>query len=194
MNHRQQISAVVRVSTGNFLEMYDFMVFGYYAAAIGRAFFPTQNEYASLMLSFMTFGTGYLMRPLGAIVLGVIICWSGDFAMQWQPVPDGFPLRMPLAILSGVLLIAGGAGLLLPSWQRQSALLLTLNYAFWTVVLHGWRVLGDPGVLIEWNGIAEIGFVTCGAVALYASSGPSHGDTLRKWARLMAGTFARRRT
>jgi len=53
--------------------MYDFMVFGYYAAAIGRAFFPTQNEYASLMLSFMTFGTGYLMRPLGAVVLGAYI-------------------------------------------------------------------------------------------------------------------------
>jgi metabolite-proton symporter len=64
---------VVRVSVGNFLEMYDFMVFGYYAAAIGRAFFPNQSEYASLMLSFMTFGTGYLMRPLGAMVLGAYI-------------------------------------------------------------------------------------------------------------------------
>src|SRR5215813_5176337 len=68
-----KVGAVVRVSLGNFLEMYDFMVFGYYAAAIGRAFFPTQNEYASLMLSFMTFGTGYLMRPLGAIVLRAYI-------------------------------------------------------------------------------------------------------------------------
>src|SRR6202142_2483018 len=57
--------------------MYDFMVFGYYAAAIGRAFFPTRNEYASLMLSLMTFGTGYLMRPLGAIVLGAYIDHHG---------------------------------------------------------------------------------------------------------------------
>src|SRR5438128_4240858 len=73
----QKIGAVVRVSLGNFLEMYDFMVFGYYAAAIGRAFFPTQNEYASLMLSFMTFGTGYLMRPLGAVVLGAYIDHHG---------------------------------------------------------------------------------------------------------------------
>ena len=73
----QKVGAVVRVATGNFLEMYDFMVFGYYAAAIGRAFFPTQNEYASLMLSFMTFGTGYLMRPLGAILLGVYIDHHG---------------------------------------------------------------------------------------------------------------------
>src|SRR5229473_510756 len=73
----QRAGAVVRVSLGNFLEMYDFMVFGYYAAAIGRAFFPTHNEYASLMLSFMTFGTGYLMRPLGAIVLGAYIDHHG---------------------------------------------------------------------------------------------------------------------
>src|SRR6202790_4845919 len=57
--------------------MYDFMVFGYYAAAIGRAFFPTKNEYASLMLSLMTFGTGSLMRPLGAIVLGAYIDHHG---------------------------------------------------------------------------------------------------------------------
>src|SRR5947207_1362753 len=76
MRH-QRIGAVVRVSLGNFLEMYDFMVFGYYAAAIGRAFFPTQNEYASLMLSFMTFGTGYLMRPLGAVVLGAYVDHHG---------------------------------------------------------------------------------------------------------------------
>jgi MFS family permease len=64
---------VIRVSVGNFLEMYDFMVFGYYATAIGRTFFPNQSEYASLMLSLMTFGTGYLMRPLGAMVLGAYI-------------------------------------------------------------------------------------------------------------------------
>jgi MFS family permease len=74
---KSKIGAVVRVSLGNFLEMYDFMVFGYYAAAIGRAFFPTHNEYASLMLSFMTFGTGYLMRPLGAVVLGAYIDQHG---------------------------------------------------------------------------------------------------------------------
>lgn len=68
---------VVRVSVGNFLEMFDFMVFGYYATAIGRTFFPNQSEYASLMLSLMTFGTGYLMRPLGALLLGAYIDHHG---------------------------------------------------------------------------------------------------------------------
>ena len=65
-----KIWSVVRVSTGNFLEMYDFMVFGYYASAIGNAFFPNGDQFVALMLSLMTFGAGFLMRPLGAIVLG----------------------------------------------------------------------------------------------------------------------------
>src|SRR3981081_564756 len=69
-DRRDKIWSVIRVSSGNFLEMYDFMVFGYYASAIGKAFFPSGSEFASLMLSLMTFGVGFLMRPLGAIVLG----------------------------------------------------------------------------------------------------------------------------
>jgi metabolite-proton symporter len=68
-----RIRSVIRVSSGNFLEMYDFMVFGYYASDIGRAFFPTHNEFAALMLALMTFGAGFLMRPIGAIVLGAYI-------------------------------------------------------------------------------------------------------------------------
>jgi metabolite-proton symporter len=69
-SRKSKILAVVRVASGNFLEMYDFFIFGYYAAAIGRTFFPSDNEFSSLMSSFMTFGVGFLMRPLGAIVLG----------------------------------------------------------------------------------------------------------------------------
>ena len=68
-----RIKNIIRVSSGNFLEMYDFIVFGYYAAAIGRTFFPGESPFASLMLSLMTFGAGFLMRPIGAIVLGAYI-------------------------------------------------------------------------------------------------------------------------
>jgi MFS transporter, MHS family, citrate/tricarballylate:H+ symporter len=65
-----RVWSVIRVASGNFLEMYDFMVFGYYASAIGSAFFPSDSPFVSLMLSLMTFGAGFLMRPLGAVVLG----------------------------------------------------------------------------------------------------------------------------
>lgn len=68
---------MVRVAAGNFLEAYDFQVFGYYASAIGLTFFPGTNPYASLLLSFATFGAGFLMRPLGAIVLGAYVDHRG---------------------------------------------------------------------------------------------------------------------
>src|SRR5258705_9754553 len=68
---------VFRVVSGNFLEMYDFMVYGYYAAAIAKTYFPSGDEFASLMLSLSVFGAGFLMRPLGAIVLGAYIDHHG---------------------------------------------------------------------------------------------------------------------
>jgi MFS family permease len=64
---------VFRVASGNFLEMYDFMVFGYFSAAIGRAYFPAASEFASLMFALTTFAVGFLVRPLGAIFLGAYI-------------------------------------------------------------------------------------------------------------------------
>ena len=68
---------IFNVTSGNFLEMYDFMVFGYYATAIAKTFFPGDDPFASLMLTLMTFGAGFLMRPLGAIVLGSYIDRNG---------------------------------------------------------------------------------------------------------------------
>lgn len=65
-----KIATVLRVTSGNFLEQFDFFLFGFYATAISRAFFPAQNQFASLMATFAAFGAGFLMRPLGAIVLG----------------------------------------------------------------------------------------------------------------------------
>ncbi|MDD1965317.1 MFS transporter [Pseudomonas sp. NPDC090203] len=69
--------AIFRVVSGNFLEMFDFMVYGFYATAIAKAFFPADSEFASLMLSLATFGAGFLMRPLGAIFLGAYIDHHG---------------------------------------------------------------------------------------------------------------------
>ena len=124
MKH-QKIGAIVRVSLGNFLEMYDFMVFGYYAAAIGRAFFPTKNEFASLMLSFMTFGTGYLMRPLGAVLLGAYIDHHGrrkgllltlslmaigTFSIGIMPGYETLGLFAPLLVVAGRLVQGLSAG------------------------------------------------------------------------------------
>jgi MHS family citrate/tricarballylate:H+ symporter-like MFS transporter len=74
---RENIGAVIRVSSGNFLEQYDFFVYGYYAVYIGKTFFPSDSDFASLMASLATFGAGFLMRPVGALVLGAYIDRKG---------------------------------------------------------------------------------------------------------------------
>jgi MFS transporter, MHS family, citrate/tricarballylate:H+ symporter len=70
-------SRIIRVTSGNFLEMFDFFLYGFYASAIAKAFFPSDDQFASLMAVFVTSGTGFLMRPLGAIVLGGYIDRAG---------------------------------------------------------------------------------------------------------------------
>ena len=70
---QSKLGMVLRVTSGNFLEQFDFFLFGFYASSIAKVFFPTGSEFASLMLTFAVFGAGFLMRPLGAIVLGAYI-------------------------------------------------------------------------------------------------------------------------
>ena len=61
---------IVAASLGNALEWFDFLVYGYFAITISKVFFPSGNETASLLLALGTFGASYLVRPLGAIVIG----------------------------------------------------------------------------------------------------------------------------
>ena len=125
-DRKSKIWSVIRVSSGNFLEMYDFMVFGYYASAIGRAFFPSGNPFVSLMLSLMTFGAGFLMRPLGALVLGAYtdrhgrragllltlgMMSVGIFSIACMPSYATIGLLAPLLVLVGRLLQGFSAGM-----------------------------------------------------------------------------------
>src|SRR5438105_4910144 len=71
------VGSVVRVASGNFLEMYDLMVYAYYASYIANDIFPSSNHFSSLMLTLGNFGAGYLMRPLGAVILGAYIDQHG---------------------------------------------------------------------------------------------------------------------
>jgi MFS family permease len=58
------------VAVGNALEFYDFTAYAFFAAQIGRTFFPSHDPTASLLASLATFGAGFLMRPIGAVVIG----------------------------------------------------------------------------------------------------------------------------
>ena len=120
-----KFGAVVRVTSGNFIEMYDFFLFGFYATAISKAFFPASSEYASLMLTFATFGAGFLMRPVGAVVLGayvdrvgrrsgllltLAIMAAGTALVAFVPSYASVGLLAPFLVLIGRLLQGLSAG------------------------------------------------------------------------------------
>jgi len=113
------------VASGNFLEMYDFQVFGFYAAAIGATFFPKSDAYAQLMLSLATFGAGFLMRPVGAVVLGAYVdrhgrragllmtlglMAVGTLTIAVTPPFVAIGLAAPLLVLAGRLVQGLSAG------------------------------------------------------------------------------------
>ncbi|MCC8945839.1 MULTISPECIES: MFS transporter [Bradyrhizobium] len=70
---KSRLGAILRATSGNFLEQFDFFLFGFYAQAIAKAFFPSENETAALLNAFGVFWLGALMRPVGAVVLGAYI-------------------------------------------------------------------------------------------------------------------------
>src|ERR1700750_651827 len=122
---KSKVATVLRVTSGNFLEMFDFFLFGFYASYIAKAFFPAGNEFASLLLTFMTFGAGFLMRPLGAIFLGayvdqvgrrqgLIVTLSimamGTILIAFVPSYATIGLVAPLLVLIGRLLQGFSAG------------------------------------------------------------------------------------
>src|SRR5439155_8024150 len=99
--------------------------FGYYAAAIGNAFFPSGSKFASLMLSLATFGAGFLMRPLGAIVLGaytdrhgrragLLLTLSlmsvGTLTLACMPGYQTIGLAAPICVVIGRLIQGFSAG------------------------------------------------------------------------------------
>ncbi len=122
---REKIWGVVRVASGNFLEMYDFFIYGYFAVYIGKTFFPTDSAFISLMLSLGTFGAGFLMRPLGGLILGsyidrkgrrigLIITLSlmavGTLTIALTPGYATIGLIAPILVLAGRLVQGFSAG------------------------------------------------------------------------------------
>jgi MHS family proline/betaine transporter-like MFS transporter len=95
--------AVIAAVIGNFVEWYDFTIYGYFAVVIAPLFFPTEDRLVSLMATFAVFGVAFLMRPVGALFFGSI----GDRIGR-------------RSTLSAVILIASGATFLiglLPSYE-----------------------------------------------------------------------------
>ncbi|NVK29238.1 MAG: MFS transporter, partial [Flavobacteriia bacterium] len=122
---RKLLKLIVASSIGNALEWFDLIAYAFFARTISKLFFPTDDETLSLMLALFAFAMSYLIRPLGAIVIGsyadkvgrkaamLLTIWlmmAGTFLIAIMPTYDTIGLLAPLGILLARLLQGFSAG------------------------------------------------------------------------------------
>ena len=131
-SHRKILKIVGISSVGGGLEMYDFVIYAFFAPIIGKLFFPTGNNLVELLSAFAVFAIGYLMRPIGALVFGHF----GDTVGRKKALTITILLMATATFLIGCL----------PTYQHigvaASILLILLR------LLQGFAVGGDlPGAI-----------------------------------------------
>src|SRR6516225_1402324 len=95
---RPGLSRVIIAATiGNVLEGFDFIVYGFFAVIIAEVFFPASNPTVSLLVTFGTFGLGYVVRPLGAVIIGTYSDRAGRKA--------GLTLSIGLMLIGTTLMV-----------------------------------------------------------------------------------------
>ena len=100
--------AIFSCAIGNFFELFDFVLYGFFAVPISQAFFPSGNDAAALINTFITFGAGFLFRPLGAVVIGAY----GDRRGR----------RAALVVTIGLMALATGCTGLIPTYGQIGVL------------------------------------------------------------------------
>ncbi|MEU1806414.1 MFS transporter [Streptomyces sp. NPDC019937] len=116
---------IIAASVGNALEWFDVAIYGFFAATIAKLFFPSTDDTVSLLLAFGTFGISYLVRPLGAVVLGryadrvgrkaalmlsIKLMMLGTLLIAVMPTYAAIGLTAPLGILLARLIQGFSAG------------------------------------------------------------------------------------
>jgi len=100
----QQLRNIPAVVMGNALEFYDFTIYTAFAPVLGRAFFPTKDPMTGLILSISTFGIGFFIRPLGAVLLGAY--------------SDRCGRKSAMTVTIGLMAVASGMIGLLPTYGQ----------------------------------------------------------------------------
>jgi MFS transporter, MHS family, proline/betaine transporter len=122
---RSRVAAVAAASIGNALEWFDFVVYGFFALLISKLFFPAGDQVVSLLLTFGTFGVTFLLRPVGAIVLGAYadrhgrkaaliltigLMMLGTAAIAVMPTYESIGVAAPLIIVIARMIQGFSAG------------------------------------------------------------------------------------
>jgi uncharacterized membrane protein len=112
---------------------------------------------------------------LGLIGLGILSLVYGNFALQWQPVPDGIPAREVLAYASGAFLVLTGAGLLSGRTSLVSSRTLFIYLLLWLLLLKLPSVVAAPLVEVNWLGFGEIAMIVVAGWVLFSQDREHRG-------------------
>jgi len=135
---------------------------------------------------------GHLAYGVAVAGLGVLVLLSGSLGSIFQPVPWWVPLRQWLAYLSGALLLACGLSLLARKTTRLAALVLTVNFSLWLLLLHVPGTVAVPMVAAHWEGCGlTMALIAGGWILLALSSPPPAGRAARLFGQSGVG-LARR--
>jgi MFS family permease len=178
---RERAAAVARVTSGNFLEMYDFMVYGYYAPSIGRAYFPTGSDVATLLLSFATFGAGFLMRPVGAVVLGAYVDRHGRRAGLLLTLALMAVGTLTIACTPGYATIGVAAPLIVLAGRLLQGLSAGVELGGVSVYLAEIATPGRVGFYVSWQSASQQAAVITAGVLGYAIARSLGAEALDRW-------------
>ncbi|WP_025732887.1 MFS transporter [Carnimonas nigrificans] len=124
-SRRKQAKLIAAASLGNTLEIFDFTVFSFFATIIGSQYFPSSTPYGSLLMAVGVFGVGFVMRPLGSMILGsyadragrkaamlltIVLMGLGTSIIALSPTYAQIGIIAPCLILVGRLLQGFSAG------------------------------------------------------------------------------------
>ncbi|MCK5709820.1 MAG: MFS transporter, partial [Deltaproteobacteria bacterium] len=101
---------VVAGCVGNVLEWYDFALYGFFAPVIAKLFFPSDNQITGLLATFGIFAVGFLMRPVGSVIFGIL----GDKLGRKKALEISVVMMAVPTTLIGVLPTYESVGILAP--------------------------------------------------------------------------------
>jgi len=122
---RQRYHLVAAACIGNCLEWFDFSIYAYFAVIIGKLFFPSENGAISTLISFSVFAGGFIMRPLGSLIIGgysdrngrknamilTIACMGvGSGIIAFSPIYATIGIAAPILIIAARLLQGFSSG------------------------------------------------------------------------------------
>lgn len=156
---------ILPIIIGNIFEWFDFALYGFFATTIAKQFFPAGDSQAAMLATAATFGAAFLMRPVGALVFGLI----------------GDRIGRKVALTATISLMAVGTALIALAPTYASAGIAATLILVTGRLLQGFSAAGEAGVamalLIEstepqrrgvaggWLGVGVYGAIVLGSLA-----------------------------